>query len=205
MRCVLVCGAPASGKSTLARALAERLKLPMMSKDDIKEILFDTVGFTSRAEKVALGEAAMRMLYAFAETMMRAGQPFILENNFESVSRPGLERLLAAYSCRPIEVFCSCELRTLYTRFAAREGDPSRHRGHVVNTRYPEPEGERAASQPISFEQFATSIQARGMLDFTVGAERIVVDTTDFAGVDDREVAGRVGALMRCGRSIALS
>ena len=73
MYCILICGAPASGKSTLARELSRALALPLMSKDDIKEILFDTLGFESRAEKVALGEAAMHMLYAFAETMMRAG------------------------------------------------------------------------------------------------------------------------------------
>ena len=50
--CILVTGIPASGKSTIAEHLAKELSLPCFSKDAFKEILFDTVGFRSREEKV---------------------------------------------------------------------------------------------------------------------------------------------------------
>lgn len=36
---VLITGAPAAGKTTLARELADRLSLPVLSKDRIKETL----------------------------------------------------------------------------------------------------------------------------------------------------------------------
>ncbi len=52
MYCILVTGIPAAGKSTMAETLAENLKLPVISKDTIKELLFDCVGFRSREEKV---------------------------------------------------------------------------------------------------------------------------------------------------------
>lgn len=196
MHCILICGAPASGKSTMARELAKALKLPMMSKDDVKEILFDTVGFESRAEKVALGEAALGMLYAFAETMMRAGQPFILENNFEAVSKPELLRLLSAYRYEPITVCCACDPAVLYARFLEREKDPLRHRGHVVNTCYPERARERAQAEPVSFERFLSSARSRGMLDFSVGGARVEVDTTDFSKVRYAQIAAKVRTLM---------
>ncbi len=48
---ILVTGIPASGKSTMAEYLSEALHIPVISKDKIKEILFDTVGFHSRTEK----------------------------------------------------------------------------------------------------------------------------------------------------------
>ena len=48
MYAILVTGIPAAGKSTMAGFLAEKLKLPVISKDSIKELLFDSVGFRSR-------------------------------------------------------------------------------------------------------------------------------------------------------------
>ena len=52
MYCILVAGMPASGKSTIAVRISESLGIPMLSKDSIKEVLFDDLGFHSRAEKV---------------------------------------------------------------------------------------------------------------------------------------------------------
>ena len=79
MYCILVTGIPAAGKSTMARVLSERLKLPVISKDTIKERLFDNVGFQSRAEKAKLGIASMEIMYYVAGQLMKTGQPFILE------------------------------------------------------------------------------------------------------------------------------
>ena len=78
MVCILVGGMPASGKSHLVRRLSQSLGLPMFSKDDIKERLFDAVGFRGRAEKVALGVGAMEILYYAADQVMAAGGSVIL-------------------------------------------------------------------------------------------------------------------------------
>lgn len=84
MRCVLITGIPAAGKSALAEYLGEQLNLPVLSKDRVKELLYDTVGFRSRAEKVRLGTAAMEIMYYAAEQLMLCGRQFIMENNFEN-------------------------------------------------------------------------------------------------------------------------
>ncbi len=87
MYCILVTGIPAAGKTTMAEYLSERMKLPVFSKDTVKELLYDQVGFRSRKEKVRLGIASMEMIYYGAKQLMKVGQPFILENNFENISK----------------------------------------------------------------------------------------------------------------------
>lgn len=57
MYCILVAGMPASGKSTIAVRISESLGIPMLSKDSIKEVLFDDLGFHSRAEKGSAGHS----------------------------------------------------------------------------------------------------------------------------------------------------
>ena len=54
---VLVNGAPASGKTTLSRRLAGDLGLPLLAKDAIKEVLYDTLGAPDRARSRELGGA----------------------------------------------------------------------------------------------------------------------------------------------------
>ncbi len=71
MYCIIITGIPASGKSVMAEFLSEKLDLPVFSKDKIKELLYDDVGFRSREEKVRLGIAAMNIMYHAAEQLMR--------------------------------------------------------------------------------------------------------------------------------------
>ena len=64
----------------MAKYLSEKLNIAMISKDAIKELLFDDVGFHSREEKVKLGTASANIMYYMTERLMRHKQPFILEN-----------------------------------------------------------------------------------------------------------------------------
>lgn len=198
MYCILVTGIPASGKSTLAAAIAGALHLPWISKDRIKELLFDRLGFRSREEKVRLGLAAMDAMYYCAEQLMAAGTPFILENNFESSSREPLLRLLERHDYQAITLTLTGDYRRIYERFLLRNAGPERHRGHVVNTCYPELPGQ-PVEPPLTYEQFVDGIRARGMDSFTANGPRIVVDTTDFAALD---VPGLVQRLARCAEEI---
>ena len=44
---IILSGLPASGKSTVARALQAAFPYPILEKDHMKECLFDTLGFQS--------------------------------------------------------------------------------------------------------------------------------------------------------------
>jgi hypothetical protein len=55
---IVVSGPPAVGKSTIARGLATRLTLPLLSRDAIKEALVDTLGYGDRLQSKRFGAAA---------------------------------------------------------------------------------------------------------------------------------------------------
>jgi dephospho-CoA kinase len=60
---VIVTGAPATGKSTLAVNLASNLGMPVLSKDLVKEALLESINPGSLRESQRLGQAAFKALY----------------------------------------------------------------------------------------------------------------------------------------------
>lgn len=191
MYCVLVTGIPAAGKSTIAKLISEKLDIPMISKDGIKELLFDDVGFNSREEKVKLGVASASIMYYMAEQFMSHKKPFILENNFENATKEGLDKVLEKYSYKTITVTLTGDYRVIYDRFVERNNCPDRHRGHVVNDCYPEKEPGRII-EPMSFESFENAVVSRGMDSYVGNGPQIVVDTTDFNTVDKDDIVNQI-------------
>ena len=191
MYCILVTGIPAAGKSTIAKYVSEKLDIPMISKDGIKELLFDDVGFNSREEKVKLGNASASIMYYMAEQFMCHKQPFILENNFENATKDGLNKILDKYSYKTITVTLTGDYRTIYERFVERNNCVDRHRGHVVNDCYPEKEPGRVI-EPMPYESFENAVVSRGMDSYVGNGPQIVIDTSDFSSVDKNDIVSQI-------------
>lgn len=191
---ILIAGLPATGKSRFAEYLSDALKLPLICKDSIKEILFDEVGFNSHAEKTKLNHASLRIMFYMAEQLLRQGRSVMLENNFENHAVPELERLIAAHSCEVVTVFFGGDEDAIYRRYVKRNADPTRHRGHVLSTEYPERENIGQIPPPIPLEEFKEDFRRRGMSTFRIAGARIEVDATDFDKVDYGAILSRVRA-----------
>ena len=188
---VLLAGLPASGKSHFARFLSSKLGYPVIAKDAIKEILFDDVGFRSRDEKVKLGVAAMDLMYDQADTLLGQGISVILDNNFENVSLPGVQKLMEKYRPNTVTVRFEGDPKAVYQRFVKRDADPSRHRGHGVNTCYPEA-GEPEPYVPMGAEAFEEKFRSRGIMDFYPGGKLITVDVTSFENYSEEALYQRL-------------
>ncbi len=109
---VVVSGPPASGKSTLAPALAAELDLPLLAKDVVKDALVDVLGAPDLPRSRQLGRAAVHVLLAVAATTGRA----VLESVWHGYARAPL----AALPGPTVEVFCRCDPDVLRARFTAR-------------------------------------------------------------------------------------
>jgi predicted kinase len=132
-RIVLVSGPPASGKTAIARPLAEALGFALLAKDNIKESLFTSlegapgdVAFSRR-----IGSAAMHLLWALAPQCPQV----VVEANFRTRSafeREQAAALIALPGARSVEVFCRVPLEEAARRFAERAQRERHHPAHAL-------------------------------------------------------------------------
>jgi predicted kinase len=126
---VVVGGAPGSGKTTLARSLAKELRLPLLMRDELKEVLYDTLGAPDRQRSAELGPASYELVYTVARRILEAGVGLILESNFRrGISEGGLRPLV---NCsKAVLVHCGGDPATIVHRFRERTERGERHAGH---------------------------------------------------------------------------
>ena len=139
---VIVSGPPASGKSTLAPALARDLALPLVAKDTIKDALMSVLPVPDVETSRQLGRGAVAAMLAVA-----ADSPIgaVIESNFyRSVAVDGLRRLPG----RVVEVFCRCDQATARDRYAERAG--TRHAGHFDGVRSSEELWNDEVAEPVA-------------------------------------------------------
>jgi glucokinase len=124
---ILICGLPGSGKTTLARQVAGALGLPLLSKDIVKERLFDILGVHDRVWSLKLGAAANEILWAIARECVGGA---VVETWLDP-TRDDADRARAALQATGIspvwELMCDCPAEVAVARYAARV----RHPGHL--------------------------------------------------------------------------
>ena len=114
---VLVGGQPASGKTTVARALASRLGIAYLSKDEVKEALMDRLGAPPTVEASReLGAAAVAAVLRVARECPGA----IIDSTWFPYSLPLVRELPGPF----VEIRCRLDVSLARERYSRRTRDP---------------------------------------------------------------------------------
>lgn len=120
---VLVGGWPASGKTTVARALASALELPYLAKDEVKEALMDALGPPRTvAESRRLGRAAVHAVLRAAQGCPGA----VIDSTWFPYTLPLVRALPGPF----VEIRCRVDRATARDRYQRRVRD-ERHLDRV--------------------------------------------------------------------------
>lgn len=118
---IIVTGPPGAGKTTLARHLTQALRLPLFSRDTLKELLYDNLGAGDNEWRRRLGAATYPLLYAIAEQILIAGHSCLLETAFSAeLDTPEFKRLNKLVDFQFIQIVCRAEPAILHERVTQR-------------------------------------------------------------------------------------
>ena len=135
MRLVIVSGATATGKTTLANIIATKLKYILYSKDAIKEKLYDSpvnekhgyFWYEKKAKNIYLDSIRANLL---------DGKSVIIESNFLKNDKIRLKSLINE-SVQVTEIYCKARGFTRLKRFISRGEGETRHKAHNDRRWYP--------------------------------------------------------------------
>jgi len=175
---IFVSGLLAAGKTTFSEYLSDELRVLLINKDYIKEIMCDTVGFINREENLKLSDATHQVMRHVTKNSMKIGLPIILESNFNPADAEYFDEEIRAYGYKPITVMLTGDKKILFERFMKRW--ENRHWGHKSF----EPSWEMFNSQPEGFERF------------NISGEKLIIDTTDFGIVCYDDIISKIKVLL---------
>ncbi len=162
---VVVSGPPGSGKTTLARALAQAIPCPAVCRDEIKEGMAHAQGADFQGgHGDPLTQRTLPLFFDLLRVLIGAGVTVVAEAAFQDrLWRPGLEPLAELAQLRIVR--CNVDAAVSFERAAARAAaSESRLRAHGDSTI-----GMRVSDWRRTFESFE---------HVSIPAPSIDVDTT---------------------------
>src|SRR3989344_1821492 len=115
---IIILGMSGTGKTTLARKLADDLALPLVSKDDLKVIIFDNVGWKDMEWSKKVGRASYQILDYLIEDHLKTGQSMMVETTFDPrFADSQFQEWQNKYGFRAIQVLCHADEAVARQRF----------------------------------------------------------------------------------------
>ena len=127
---IVVTGRPASGKTTLAKILSQKINCPLLSRDEFKEGYINTVGLNHAELDSKVNWHIYEIFFQAADLLISNNISIIVEAAFQhKLWQPKLSYFLSRASVRII--ICTIQPELAETRFINRyTNDPGREKFH---------------------------------------------------------------------------
>lgn len=169
---IIITGLPGTGKTTLGERLAQQYQLPFISKDALKNRMFDALGWSDKTWSLKVSAASHRIMDDFITQELGSQHSLIIESNFKvEIDSERFRKFQTQYACSIVQILCWAEGKVVFERFMARNGTAARHEGHV----------EAIAPEEIRAE-FVAANGKDTPLDIDVTT--IELDTTNLSKID---------------------
>lgn len=179
---LLVTGDLATGKSTFASKLGKRYGIVALYKDQFKEALGDTIGFTNREENLRLSVASAALMRMLFRGFCAVSSDLILESNFRQPELEALHKIAQEEGYQVLTLVLRADLDVLYERFVHRLYYENRHRVHASG----------------GMEEYDTFVAyVTGQRNLQVPGKSILVQADDFAYQEDSILLNQVDSFMK--------
>ena len=177
---ILIAGASATGKTTFAKYASSSLYIPLVCKDEIKQILWNKEQYEKdyylHCNKLN-GTIAYKILFYFTEQLMKTQKPFILESNFRKQAEDTLKELIKRYKYKVMTILFNADIEILHKRFLLRDQLAERHPGLKSEGFYSD----------INIFQNAIAEDCK----FSIGST-LEINTNDFNTVDYNDIIEKI-------------
>ncbi len=170
---IIIGGAPATGKTSLARTLQELTGIARVSMDEIKEALFDVVGYKDRAWSQEVGKMAWPVFQQTVHMYLDRGVSIIAEATFlYPDDADWLHALADRHGVELIQIWMTSNPIVARERFIHR-ANTIRHPGH------------NDALESV-MEEFDERFFNKSFIPLPLRGRTRVIDTTQgYVGIED--------------------
>jgi len=172
---IIMHGGPATGKTTVGVPLAERFGIPYISKDGVKEPMFDSIGiptgwpYEETLSGRKMDDASIQILLYLIEAQMKAGCGCVIDSTFQAPTAPAIRDLAEQYGFTPIQIVCTADVEVVAARYRSRFENNERHPGHQ--------------DKRLS-DDFDAEAVAKLFKPLDIGGHMLNVDSTEFTDQD---------------------
>ena len=138
---ILVMGLPASGKTTIAKRLANEFGLHYIGKDEYKIKMYEEYGFSSTEEKKALDDRSEELMYSDLCSLM-GRENIVVFDKWICKDFSRIDSITKLFNVKVIAIYLTCDADIATKRYNNRILAGSRHVGLSLQNKYPFIQGE---------------------------------------------------------------